>query len=229
MRRPGSRWVSGGVSLGSFCCAVAAFAADPEKSVVQIIGFIQPPSWEAPWRFDPVHRAGGSGFVIKTGKGKRVMTNAHVISWARQIIVRRYQDPRQYVEDYASGNVRLSQMLASCSFFLYSNLAEAGLGLGSAMRWAYDAFQKVRGGTPYPTRIGKIRKGARTPAARTNLRPGELVRIKSYREILETLDEDWHNRGMYFDPEMVPFCGKTFRVLKRVQPRAVDPTGDGRY
>ena len=65
--------------------------------------------------------------------------------------------------------------------------------------------------------MGKIRKGARTPAARTNLRQGELVRVKSYREILETLDEHWHNRGMYFDPEMVPFCGKTFRVLTRVQ------------
>src|SRR5262245_38137399 len=36
---------------------------------------------------------GGSGFVIK---GRRIMTNAHVVSWARQIIVRRYQDPKPY-------------------------------------------------------------------------------------------------------------------------------------
>jgi S1-C subfamily serine protease len=68
-------------------------AADPERSVVQITAFIQQPVWDAPWRFDTVRRAGGSGFVIK---GKRIMTNAHVISWARQIIVRRYQDPRPY-------------------------------------------------------------------------------------------------------------------------------------
>ena len=55
--------------------------------------------------------------------------------------------------------------------------------------------------------------------------PGELVRVKSYREILQTLDETWHNRGMYFDGEMVPFCGKTFRVLKRVQQIIDERTG----
>lgn len=58
--------------------------------------FSQQPVWEAPWRFQPVQRSGGSGFVIK---GKRIMTNAHVVSWGRQIIVRRYQDPHPYVAD----------------------------------------------------------------------------------------------------------------------------------
>src|SRR5207249_7209868 len=51
------------------CGGAIARAAEPEKAVVQIIGFIQPPSFDAPWRFELVHRAGGSGFVIKTGKG----------------------------------------------------------------------------------------------------------------------------------------------------------------
>ncbi len=134
-------------------------------------------------------------------------------------------DPRQYVEDYTSGNVQLSQILASWLFFLYSTLADAGLGIGSALRWIYDAFQKIRGGTPYPIRMGKIRKGARTPADRINLTAGELVRVKSYHEILETLDQNWHNRGMYFDVEMVPFCGKTFRVLKRVERTIDERTG----
>ncbi|TAL05254.1 MAG: serine protease, partial [Verrucomicrobia bacterium] len=55
--------------------------------------FSQSPDWTAPWRMNPVQRSGGSGFVIK---GKRIMTNAHVASWAREIIVRRYQDPRPY-------------------------------------------------------------------------------------------------------------------------------------
>ena len=55
---------------------------------------MQDPDWTAPWRFDAVQRAGGSGFVIK---GKRIMTNAHVVSWARQIIVRKYQDPKPYL------------------------------------------------------------------------------------------------------------------------------------
>lgn len=68
--------------------------AELERSVIQILIYSQRPDWSAPWRFDAVQRAGGSGFVIK---GKRIMTNAHVVSWAREIIVRKFQDPRPYV------------------------------------------------------------------------------------------------------------------------------------
>jgi len=74
----------------------AGRAAEPEHSVIQILTFAQQPDWGAPWRFEPVRQMGGSGFVIK---GKRIMTNAHVVSWARQIIVRRYQDPHPYVAE----------------------------------------------------------------------------------------------------------------------------------
>src|ERR1041385_322229 len=74
----------------------ASQAANPERSVIQSMTFAQQPVWDAPWRFDSVRRMGGSGFVIK---GKRIMTNAHVVSWGRQIIVRRYQDPRPYVAE----------------------------------------------------------------------------------------------------------------------------------
>ncbi len=74
--------------------AALANSSEPEKSVIQIISFSQQPVWDAPWRFDGVQRNGGSGFVIK---GKRIMTNAHVVSWTRQVLVRRYQDPRPYI------------------------------------------------------------------------------------------------------------------------------------
>lgn len=68
-------------------------AAEPEKSVVQIVTFSQQPVWDAPWRSEPVRRGSGSGFVLR---GRKIMTNAHVVSWARQILVKRYQDPRSY-------------------------------------------------------------------------------------------------------------------------------------
>jgi S1-C subfamily serine protease len=71
----------------------ALTAAEPEKSVVQILNFSQQPVWDAPWRNDSVRRSSGTGFVIK---GKRIMTNAHVVSWAKQVLVKRYQDPRPY-------------------------------------------------------------------------------------------------------------------------------------
>jgi S1-C subfamily serine protease len=82
------------VSWILLCGALTAFAASPEKSVIQITTFSQQPVWDAPWRFDAVRKSSGSGFVIR---GKRIMTNAHVVSWARQILVHRFQDPRPFV------------------------------------------------------------------------------------------------------------------------------------
>lgn len=77
---------------------VYGFAAEPERSAIQILTYRQEPDWSAPWRFDAVQRAGGSGFVIK---GKRIMTNAHVVSWSRQVIVRKYQDAKPYLATVA--------------------------------------------------------------------------------------------------------------------------------
>jgi len=132
---------------------------------------------------------------------------------------------RQYVQDLTSGNVRLAQIATAFLFFVYHRLAEAGLGLGAAMRWAYDTFQKTGGGTPYPLRAGRIPKGMRTPSVKLDLQPGELVKVRSYTEILETLDQDWRNRGMYFDVEQVPFCNGTYRVLRRVEKIIDERTG----
>ena len=72
---------------------VTARAAEPEKSVVQIFVASQLPVWDAPWRFESIRRSSGTGFLIK---GKRILTNAHVVSWGRQILVKKYQDPRPY-------------------------------------------------------------------------------------------------------------------------------------
>ena len=67
--------------------------AGPEESVVQIINYAQGPNWVEPWRFSRVATGLGSGFVIK---GKRIMTNAHVVSWSKQLVIHRYQDPKPY-------------------------------------------------------------------------------------------------------------------------------------
>lgn len=67
--------------------------AGPEQSVVQITNYTQQPDWVEPWRFSPVGGGMGSGFVIE---GQRIMTNAHVVSWSKQLIVYRYQDPMPY-------------------------------------------------------------------------------------------------------------------------------------
>ena len=50
----------------------------------------------------------------------------------------------------------------------------------------------------------------------SNLRPGDIVEIKSPAEILETLDGEGTLDRLPFMPEMVEFCGRRFRVAKRV-------------
>ncbi len=92
--RPVLRFLTGCGGVLFLACATLAGA--PERSVIQILNFSQQPVWDSPWRWQPVRREGGSGFVVKTSKGRRVMTNAHVVSWGRQVLVRRFQDPRPF-------------------------------------------------------------------------------------------------------------------------------------
>lgn len=134
-------------------------------------------------------------------------------------------DLRQYVEDYSSGNASLARIASAFAFWLYHATTGLGLGFGSVMRWAYDVFQRLVGGTPYPWRLGKVPDGERTPTAKLDMQEGEFVTIKTYDEILETLDREWKNRGLYFDGEMVPYTGSTYRVLKRVTRIIDEKTG----
>jgi len=68
--------------------------SDTEKSVVQIITSFQEPNWSAPWMAGMARRATGSGFLIA---GNRIMTNAHVVAFTKQLYVRKYHDPQLYV------------------------------------------------------------------------------------------------------------------------------------
>jgi hypothetical protein len=131
----------------------------------------------------------------------------------------------QYIEDWTSGNIGLARMARGFLFVVYRSLVNAGIGLGRPLRWLYDSFQRVSGGVPYPLRVGKLPIGGRTPTAKLGLQVGEWVRVKSYEEILATCDQALRNRGMSFDKEMVPYCGKTYRILKRVTKIINEKTG----
>jgi hypothetical protein len=134
-------------------------------------------------------------------------------------------DIRQYIEDYRSGNIHLGAMLRGFVYAPYFTLIQAGIGLGRPLRWLYDVFNPLWGGLPYPRHTGLLRSGERTPHAVLNLQPGELVRVKPYKEILATLDSNNKNRGLYFDAEAVPFCGGTYRVRARVSKIIDEKTG----
>jgi len=134
-------------------------------------------------------------------------------------------DLRQYLEDYRSGNVSLWRMFCGAAYFFFYAASKTGIGAGRPIRWIYDSFHPLWRGFPFPRRHGTIPEGETTPTRTLGLQPGELVRIKSYKEILNTLNTRDRNRGLYFDAEEVPYCGGTYRVLKRVTRIIHEKTG----
>ena len=131
-------------------------------------------------------------------------------------------DPRQYIRDLRSGN--LASGLAGDS--RAERLLELVLGILQIVRALIIAiFNKVQGrrhGIPYPFIEGTLTK---TPHETLDLQPGELVQVKSKEEIMATLDKHNRNRGLWFDVEMVPYCGGTYRVLRRVRQIIDEKTG----
>lgn len=102
-------------------------------------------------------------------------------------------DIRQYVRHVRSNGVRIVDVLRGFLFSAYRKLVESGVG-HRALIALYDRFQASRGGVPYPYRSGTCEKA---PAGELGLEPGELVRVKSYTEILATLDRRNRNCGLY--------------------------------
>ena len=130
-------------------------------------------------------------------------------------------DLRQYMRDLRCGNVTIGEVLSALVFRSYQRL----MRLPGLRVWLflYDAFQKLRGGVPFPYKEGQIQ--GKTPADKLHLQPGELVQVKSHEEILDTLDKNNRNRGLWFDAEQVPYCGKTAKVLCRVEQIINERTG----
>jgi hypothetical protein len=67
---------------------------------------------------------------------------------------------------------------------------------------------------------------AKTINASLGLQPGELVQVKSRREIETTLDSLGRNRGLGFSPEMAKFCDCRFRVLRRIERVIIEWSGE---
>jgi hypothetical protein len=116
-------------------------------------------------------------------------------------------DPRQYAKDLLSRNVRIRD------FLVYALIA------------AYNTVMRLHWrGRPYPYVQGVV--DGKTPAVDLKLQAGELVEVRSKKEIMLTISKSNNrNRGLWFDVEMVPFCGRQFRVLSRVDRLIDERTG----
>jgi hypothetical protein len=67
--------------------------------------------------------------------------------------------------------------------------------------------------------------GTNPPPEPLDLQPGELALVRDPDEIAATLDANGLHRGLSFDREMLPFCGRTYRVQHRVEQIIDDRTG----
>lgn len=60
------------------------------------------------------------------------------------------------------------------------------------------------------------------------LRPGELVEVKSIDDILATLGPNRKYKGLLWMTGMRKFCGKRYRVLKRIEKILLETNGESR-
>ncbi|HTQ50253.1 MAG TPA: hypothetical protein VMJ12_06045 [Candidatus Acidoferrales bacterium] len=114
-------------------------------------------------------------------------------------------------------------------FFYLKDLTSGNVGLFDFIRFGALAILNCailrRIGHPYPRIQGMA--GDKTPTCDLKLQPGELVRVKTKKEIMQTLNRKGRNRGLWFDVEMLPFCGKgPFRVLQRAEKFLNEKTGE---
>lgn len=65
-----------------------------------------------------------------------------------------------------------------------------------------------------------------TPTTKACFEPEQAVRVKSRCEIESTLDRGGRNRGLWFDPEMLQFCGQVMRVSRVVKQVIDETTGE---
>jgi hypothetical protein len=84
------------------------------------------------------------------------------------------------------------------------------------------------------TKLGRLVSKGRLPRQASGsipkeslgLKSGEWVEVRSAKEILATLDQHGKLKGLTFTPEMVKFCGKRFKVYKRLENIILEATGE---
>jgi hypothetical protein len=114
-------------------------------------------------------------------------------------------DARQDLRPLIAGNVTLTGFLVVLLTRLFNHA------------------QGIRGGVRFP--FVPESGGSQTPAVRTDLLPGDTVRVLGAEAIGRTLDKNGRNRGLWFDRDMVKHCGRTYQVLTRVDRIIDDATG----
>jgi hypothetical protein len=129
-------------------------------------------------------------------------------------------DLRQYIRELMAGNVGLGHFL---------RVALRGLSVTIRRRLRLLGYQPSKGlGVRIRRRLEPLgfkplpEHSVPVPThGELNLQPGEMVQVRSPKEIAPTIDERGKTRGLWFDWEMIPYCGGRYRVKDRVE-RIID-------
>ncbi len=82
------------IAFALLCTVAALNAVEISKSLIRIEATSQEPNYKTPWSPGDVSSGVGAGFVVD---GKRIMTNAHVVSNARFLTISKEGDPNPYL------------------------------------------------------------------------------------------------------------------------------------
>ena len=106
-------------------------------------------------------------------------------------------DPIPYIREFTCGNVPFGKFLRiSVKAFFIEPLRILGF---------------------FPHVFLKGSHSGPKPEDELNLQPGDWVQVKTLDEIVRLLSPVGTTRGLWFDREMVPYCGGTFQVRQRIK------------
>lgn len=106
-------------------------------------------------------------------------------------------EPRQYALDLLHNRISLGMWLRGMFIAFYNKVAH----VTGRQSWRFVAGPGTYNGT----------------RSDLNLQPGDLVRVKSLKQIRETLDAEGKHQKLLFAPSMAEYCGDVMRVQKRVE------------
>lgn len=108
---------------------------------------------------------------------------------------------REHVNSYLTGRLRWSDVRALAAF-CYSRLLFALL---RRVNWPSREPEKI---------------------VNRELRVGDVVKVRSRASVLRSLNKEGFHKGLSFRPDMLRFCGRTFRIMARVDRIIDEYTGE---
>jgi hypothetical protein len=151
----------------------------------------------------------GDGEEYYTCQATEILNSTYPLPWWNVM---------QYWREYKSNNITIFKALrVLCIGLLNIVLNLRGIG---------RILFLINGSRRYPFMNTRLLIEGKTPYEVLNLMPGEIVEVKKVNEILKTLNK-WRNRGLSFDRagEHIKYCGKKYKVLKRVRKVIDEKTG----